>query len=85
MGYDQTPEDMANQIEEYLKLGLVNIVGSCCGSTPDHIRKIAEIAQNIVREIFINPNWCNPIAFRYEMFTFFLLKLYICIYIYLNL
>ncbi len=43
--YDQTPEDMANQIEEYLKLGLVNIVGGCCGSTPDHIRKIAEIAQ----------------------------------------
>lgn len=42
--YDQTPEEMANQIEEYLKEGLVNIVGGCCGTTPDHIRKIAEVA-----------------------------------------
>jgi 5-methyltetrahydrofolate--homocysteine methyltransferase len=42
--YDQTPDEMAAQIEEYLKEGLVNIVGGCCGSTPDHIRKIAEVA-----------------------------------------
>ncbi len=42
--YDQTPDEMAAQIEEYLKEGLVNIVGGCCGSTPDHIRKIAELA-----------------------------------------
>lgn len=43
--YDQTPEEMAAQIEEYLKEGLVNIVGGCCGTTPDHIRKIAEVAK----------------------------------------
>lgn len=42
--YDQTPDEMAWQIEEYLKEGLVNIVGGCCGTTPDHIRKIATIA-----------------------------------------
>jgi 5-methyltetrahydrofolate--homocysteine methyltransferase len=42
--YDQTPDEMADQIEEYLKLGLINIVGGCCGSTPDHIRKIARKA-----------------------------------------
>lgn len=42
--YDQAPEEMAAQIEEYLKEGLVNIVGGCCGTTPDHIRKIAEVA-----------------------------------------
>jgi 5-methyltetrahydrofolate--homocysteine methyltransferase len=42
--YDQTPDQMAAQIEEYLKEGLVNIIGGCCGSTPDHIRKIAEVA-----------------------------------------
>jgi 5-methyltetrahydrofolate--homocysteine methyltransferase len=35
---------MAVQVEEYLKEGLVNIVGGCCGTTPDHIRKIAQIA-----------------------------------------
>lgn len=43
--YDQTPEEMADQIEEYLKLGLINIVGGCCGSTPDHIRQIAKVAK----------------------------------------
>ncbi|SHH75201.1 5-methyltetrahydrofolate--homocysteine methyltransferase [Chryseolinea serpens] len=42
--YDQTPDEMAAEVEEYLKEGLVNIVGGCCGSTPDHIRSIAAIA-----------------------------------------
>jgi 5-methyltetrahydrofolate--homocysteine methyltransferase len=42
--YDQTPDEMAVQVEEYLKEGLVNIVGGCCGTTPDHIRKIAAVA-----------------------------------------
>jgi 5-methyltetrahydrofolate--homocysteine methyltransferase len=43
--YDQTPEEMSSQIEEYLKEGLVNIVGGCCGSTPEHIHRIAEVAR----------------------------------------
>lgn len=43
--YDQTPEEMAEQIEEYLEEGFVNIIGGCCGTTPDHIRKIAEAAR----------------------------------------
>lgn len=43
--YDQTPEDMAAQIEEFLKEGLVNIVGGCCGTTPEHIKLIAEVAK----------------------------------------
>jgi len=42
--YDQTPEQMGAQIEEFLKEGFVNIVGGCCGTTPDHIRVIAEVA-----------------------------------------
>jgi len=42
--YDETPEIMAGQIEEYLKEGLVNIIGGCCGTTPDHIKKIADLA-----------------------------------------
>ncbi len=42
--YDQGPEDMGQQIEEFLKEGLVNIVGGCCGTTPDHIRVIASLA-----------------------------------------
>ncbi len=43
--YDQSPAEMADQIEEFLKEGLVNIVGGCCGTTPEHIRKIAEVAK----------------------------------------
>ncbi len=43
--YDQGPDEMTSQVEEYLKEGLVNIVGGCCGSTPDHIRKIAAAAK----------------------------------------
>jgi 5-methyltetrahydrofolate--homocysteine methyltransferase len=43
--YDQTPKEMAEQVEEYMKEGLVNIVGGCCGSTPEHIRMIAEAAK----------------------------------------
>jgi 5-methyltetrahydrofolate--homocysteine methyltransferase len=40
-GYDETPESMARQLEVFAQQGLVNIVGGCCGSTPDHIRAIA--------------------------------------------
>ena len=40
--YDESPEEMAAQIKEYLEKGLVNIVGGCCGSTPEHIQAIAE-------------------------------------------
>jgi 5-methyltetrahydrofolate--homocysteine methyltransferase len=43
--YDQTPEEMQELIEEYLKQNVVNIIGGCCGTTPDHIRLIAEIAK----------------------------------------
>lgn len=43
--YDQTPEEMAALVEEYLKEGLINIIGGCCGTTPDHIRLIASLAK----------------------------------------
>lgn len=42
--YDESPEMMAKQIEEFLKENLVNIVGGCCGTTPEHIKAIAEVA-----------------------------------------
>lgn len=44
--YDETPEIMAEQIREYAEKGLVNIVGGCCGTTPDHIKAIAELVKN---------------------------------------
>ena len=40
--YDETPHDMSCQIEPWAKDGLLNIVGGCCGSTPEHIRHIRE-------------------------------------------
>jgi 5-methyltetrahydrofolate--homocysteine methyltransferase len=40
-GYDETPEHMAGLLEEWARDGLINIVGGCCGTTPDHIRAIA--------------------------------------------
>ncbi|WP_312413915.1 methionine synthase, partial [Shinella sp.] len=50
--YDETPEEMAAQIEDFMRDGLVNIVGGCCGSTPDHIRAIAAAAaRHAPREI----------------------------------
>ena len=42
--YDESPEEMAEQIEDFLSSGFLNIVGGCCGTTPDHIRAIAEVA-----------------------------------------
>ena len=42
--YDETPEMMATQIEGFVRDGFINIVGGCCGSTPDHIRAIANVA-----------------------------------------
>ncbi|MEP0278427.1 MAG: methionine synthase [Nitratireductor sp.] len=40
--YDESPEFMAEQVEAFAREGLVNVVGGCCGSTPEHIRAIAE-------------------------------------------
>ena len=41
-GYDETPQQTAAQIREWAQSGLVNIVGGCCGTTPEHIKAIAE-------------------------------------------
>jgi 5-methyltetrahydrofolate--homocysteine methyltransferase len=42
--YDETPHETAHQVDDFIKAGLVNIVGGCCGTTPDHISCIAEKA-----------------------------------------
>ncbi len=42
--YDETPEMMTVHLEEWMKSGLVNIVGGCCGTTPDHIAAYASVA-----------------------------------------
>lgn len=43
--YDQTPEEMQKLIRDYLNENLVNIIGGCCGTTPEHIKLIAEVAR----------------------------------------
>ena len=45
--YDQTPAEMAAQVRELASRGLVNIVGGCCGTTPDHIRAIAQAVSGL--------------------------------------
>jgi len=45
-GYDESPQQMAQQIETYLQKNLVNIIGGCCGTTPEHISAIAKVAAN---------------------------------------
>jgi len=44
--YDQTPKQMQALIENYLKDDLINIIGGCCGTNPEHIKAIAEVAKN---------------------------------------
>lgn len=44
--YEETPELMAEQIKEFLEDGIINIIGGCCGTTPEHIKAIAELAKD---------------------------------------
>ncbi len=46
-GYDETPEETSKHLSAWAKDGLVNVVGGCCGTTPDHIRRIAEQVQGL--------------------------------------
>ena len=46
-GYDETPEDMAATLREFATAGLLNIVGGCCGTTPAHIRAIADAVRDV--------------------------------------
>ncbi len=57
--YDQSPKEMADQIEVFLKEGLLNIVGGCCGTTPDHIKAIAEVVSKYKSRIPLENNQQN--------------------------
>ena len=52
--YDESPEQMASQIKQYLEKQLVNIIGGCCGTTPPHIKAIADLAKNYEPRPFQN-------------------------------
>jgi 5-methyltetrahydrofolate--homocysteine methyltransferase len=52
--YDESPELMAQQIKEFLDEGLVNIIGGCCGTTPEHIKAIADLVVNYKPRAILN-------------------------------
>ena len=70
--YDQTAIQMAKEIREFAKDGLVNLVGGCCGTTPKHIKAISDHVKNITpRKIPNIPNYTNlsglePLTIRPE-------------------
>ena len=47
-GYDESPDEMAAVLREFAQSGLLNLVGGCCGTTPDHIRAIADAVAGVV-------------------------------------
>jgi 5-methyltetrahydrofolate--homocysteine methyltransferase len=55
--YDESPEDMGVHIHDFIEHGFLNIVGGCCGTTPDHIKKIASLAEGVKPRI---PNKPKP-------------------------
>ncbi|MAX33792.1 MAG: methionine synthase, partial [Halomonadaceae bacterium] len=58
--YDQTPEEMATIVAEFASSGLVNIIGGCCGSTPEHIKAIAEAVKDMApRQVPERPIACR--------------------------
>ncbi|MDE0838654.1 MAG: homocysteine S-methyltransferase family protein, partial [Kiritimatiellae bacterium] len=71
--YDETPEYMAGLLKEFAESGLLNIVGGCCGTTPDHIRAIAEAVAGIkprsvpTLEPCLHLSGLEPFAFTPEM------------------
>jgi 5-methyltetrahydrofolate--homocysteine methyltransferase len=57
-GYDDTPEQMAQWLGEFARSGLVNLLGGCCGTTPEHLRAIAEAVAGVApRRIPELPAW----------------------------
>ena len=53
-GYDETPETFAESAREFMSEGLINIYGGCCGTTPAHIKAIAEVAKEFKPRVITN-------------------------------
>jgi len=53
-GYDETPADMARMLREFATSGLLNLVGGCCGTTPAHIRAIADAVADVPTRVLPN-------------------------------
>lgn len=70
--YDDTPEQMADLLQKFSKDGLLNLVGGCCGTTPDHIQAISKAVENIQPrnipevESFTKLSGLEPVTIRPE-------------------
>jgi 5-methyltetrahydrofolate--homocysteine methyltransferase len=70
--YDQDAHEMGHQIEDFLNAGFINIVGGCCGTTPAHIKRIAELAKNAkprkrpVADSLMHLSGLEPVTLRPE-------------------
>lgn len=70
--YDQDAHEMGHQIEDFLKAGFINIVGGCCGTTPSHIKRIAELAKSAPprkkpqRDTLMHLSGLEPLTLRPE-------------------
>ncbi len=63
--YDQTPAEMAKELEDWAKNGFLNIIGGCCGSSPDHIKAIIEaVQQHPPRKIPVIEKQCRLAGFE---------------------
>ncbi|MCL4549093.1 MAG: methionine synthase [Bacteroidetes bacterium] len=69
-GYDESPASMAKVLEEYAREGYFNVVGGCCGTTPDHIKAFAEVAKKFPPrkiskvEPYLRLSGLEPLTFR---------------------
>jgi len=72
-GYDESPESMLISLEEYAKLGYFNIIGGCCGTTPEHIAKFATIPEKFKprkiegKNIYTSLSGLEPLIFREDV------------------
>ena len=53
--YDESPEAMAEMLGEFARAGFVNVVGGCCGTTPDHVRAIADAVAGVAPRVAAHP------------------------------
>ncbi len=60
--YDETPEQMATLVGEFARSGLVNMVGGCCGTTPEHIRRLRETVDSVPPRIPVEVEKCCRLA-----------------------
>src|SRR5260370_42287622 len=59
-GVDETPETMSADLHEFAANGWLNIAGGCCGTTPDHIKAIAQAVQGLPPTLLSKPEQSKP-------------------------